>query len=561
MSGSTWVQKNTLSPAISGTLFVIPDGLNMGMISESGGADTHLSMYDETSDTWGAPTIIPVGTGLGGWVTGSISPIVAGQMLVTQATSQFGPYSINLETNAISTPEYLFDHFTGPFSTGVTSSNSATFWVSGLPDYMMCLAVQNSNSPYGIAFMFFDIVTGAPVGIIFAPTDVPGATATYGAYDSLFNYGGFLDVLLQTYDYTVTGLYADGRSIFPSDIFLGAPTQSIVLTAATEVVATIEIPVVTISNLFPDTLDTFQNSIISAVATSELGGLIGPDSYALISFNSDETNLTVAFQEFNYYAETLGASGGPIDLPWAYSNLAGENAFNGTAYVIGQDGTFYALSSATPPAPPPVPDSLVLSTATATTLLFSWNSTTGATSYILQYRITGTTAWTQLVGLALTEQELTGLVPNTFYDAQVASSNGTLVSAFSPTVTSQTLIAPAVAVEPGPFWPTGTNLVVNEIPLISSPQSLSISLSGVPYNLVVTWNNPAQTWMLDINDQNNNPIVNGIALITGADLLAKYASAGIGGYLVVRSDGDPAAMPTFTNLGSIAHLYYITEPT
>lgn len=99
-----------------------------------------------------------------------------------------------------------------------------------------------------------------------------------------------------------------------------------------------------------------------------------------------------------------------------------------------------------------------------------------------------------------------------------------------------------------------------EIPLISQPQTLSISLAGTTYNLRVTWCNPLGAWVLDVNDVNDDPIVNGIPLITGINLLAPYAYLGIGGRLVVQSDFDVNAMPTFANLGQTSHLYFLTSP-
>jgi hypothetical protein len=96
-----------------------------------------------------------------------------------------------------------------------------------------------------------------------------------------------------------------------------------------------------------------------------------------------------------------------------------------------------------------------------------------------------------------------------------------------------------------------------EIPLLSAPQSLSISLAGVAYNLVVRWNDPAQAWVLDISDANNNLLIGGIAMTTGVDLLGQYQYLGFGGSLYVQSDFDTLAEPTYYNLGSTAHLYFV----
>jgi hypothetical protein len=100
-----------------------------------------------------------------------------------------------------------------------------------------------------------------------------------------------------------------------------------------------------------------------------------------------------------------------------------------------------------------------------------------------------------------------------------------------------------------------------EVPLIpSQPQKLTISLAGVFYQLTVKWCQPAAAWILDIADALGNALVRGIPLITGTDLLAPYAYLGIGGHLVVQTDHDTLAVPTFDNLGDTGHLYFVTVP-
>lgn len=97
-----------------------------------------------------------------------------------------------------------------------------------------------------------------------------------------------------------------------------------------------------------------------------------------------------------------------------------------------------------------------------------------------------------------------------------------------------------------------------EIPLVSMPQTFSISLGGVTYNLTLRWIDAGQFWVLDIDDQNNLPILNGVPLITGVDLLEPYEYLNFGGQLFVTSDFDTNAPPTSSNLGSQSHLYFVT---
>jgi len=97
-----------------------------------------------------------------------------------------------------------------------------------------------------------------------------------------------------------------------------------------------------------------------------------------------------------------------------------------------------------------------------------------------------------------------------------------------------------------------------EIPLSATPQRFRITLAGVAYGLTVKWNSLAQAWFLDIADANNAPLASGLPFVTGADLVAQLDYLGIVGKLVVASDDNFDAPPTFDNLGTNSHLYFIT---
>jgi hypothetical protein len=98
-----------------------------------------------------------------------------------------------------------------------------------------------------------------------------------------------------------------------------------------------------------------------------------------------------------------------------------------------------------------------------------------------------------------------------------------------------------------------------EIPLSATPQTLTVSLSATIYNLAVRWSDIDQVWLLDIYDQNDVLIVGGINLVTGEDLLAPYRYLGFVGSLIVQTDTDTLATPTFANLGTLSHLYYLPD--
>lgn len=95
------------------------------------------------------------------------------------------------------------------------------------------------------------------------------------------------------------------------------------------------------------------------------------------------------------------------------------------------------------------------------------------------------------------------------------------------------------------------------IPLQATNQQLQITLAGVLYTLTVRWNDITQAWQLDIGDSNNNPIVTGIPIITGTDLLAPFAYLNFGGQLIAQTTNDTDAVPTFTNLGTTGNLFFV----
>jgi predicted Zn-dependent protease with MMP-like domain len=98
-----------------------------------------------------------------------------------------------------------------------------------------------------------------------------------------------------------------------------------------------------------------------------------------------------------------------------------------------------------------------------------------------------------------------------------------------------------------------------EIPLTPSPQTFSILLAGVSYQLTLRYIDATDGgWLIDIADNAENNILCGVPLVTGHDLLEQYDYLGIGGQLFVQTDGDPDTVPTFQNLGLQGHLYFVT---
>lgn len=99
------------------------------------------------------------------------------------------------------------------------------------------------------------------------------------------------------------------------------------------------------------------------------------------------------------------------------------------------------------------------------------------------------------------------------------------------------------------------------IPLeVGRPQRVIVTLGQRDYQLTLRYANVDQGgWLLDIADTTGNPIVLGIPLVTGADLLEQYRHLGFSGRLWVQTMSDPDAVPTFGNLGSDGVVWWVTE--
>ena len=95
------------------------------------------------------------------------------------------------------------------------------------------------------------------------------------------------------------------------------------------------------------------------------------------------------------------------------------------------------------------------------------------------------------------------------------------------------------------------------VPLRDGPQTLTIALSGVVYQVRVRYSARTDLWVLDIADADGNSLVRDIPMVTGCDLLAQYHHLGFGGALVVQNavtGGDQP--PQFDDLPGA--LLYVT---
>jgi hypothetical protein len=106
---------------------------------------------------------------------------------------------------------------------------------------------------------------------------------------------------------------------------------------------------------------------------------------------------------------------------------------------------------------------------------------------------------------------------------------------------------------------------VFEVPIVQGlgAQKFNITIAGSVYIFNLYWSNPMQCWVLNISDQNNNPLILGVPLVTlpfGAGLLDQFQYLFNPAFnLVCQTDNNPYAVPTFAGLGlgGMSHLYAV----
>lgn len=66
-----------------------------------------------------------------------------------------------------------------------------------------------------------------------------------------------------------------------------------------------------------------------------------------------------------------------------------------------------------------------------------------------------------------------------------------------------------------------------------------IALEKVFYNFDFNWNERGNYWVMSIADQSQNPLISGIKLVSGIDLLEKYKIEGLptGSFFILDTTG------------------------
>jgi hypothetical protein len=104
---------------------------------------------------------------------------------------------------------------------------------------------------------------------------------------------------------------------------------------------------------------------------------------------------------------------------------------------------------------------------------------------------------------------------------------------------------------------------INEIPTeAGQPFSENVTWDGIAYALQFHWNSVCQCWMLDIADTAGVPLLTGLALVTGCDVLEQFSYLPLGAHtaitvVTIGPGVSPDTVPSFDNLGTDGHVYLV----
>lgn len=96
------------------------------------------------------------------------------------------------------------------------------------------------------------------------------------------------------------------------------------------------------------------------------------------------------------------------------------------------------------------------------------------------------------------------------------------------------------------------------IPVSSIPQTFNIFLAIKEYRVTIRWNAaPEGGWFLDFaTPDKGEPILSGVPIVTGVDILGPYEYLNFGGHIICYSDLSDTA-PTLENFGEENELLFV----
>lgn len=98
-----------------------------------------------------------------------------------------------------------------------------------------------------------------------------------------------------------------------------------------------------------------------------------------------------------------------------------------------------------------------------------------------------------------------------------------------------------------------------EFPLRPEAQVMTIDLASVLYTVRFGWSDtPDGGWFIDLRTYEGVPLIMGLPLTAGENVLQQFDYLGIGGEIRAETDGNVLIEPTYDNLGSNGKILFIS---
>ncbi len=99
-------------------------------------------------------------------------------------------------------------------------------------------------------------------------------------------------------------------------------------------------------------------------------------------------------------------------------------------------------------------------------------------------------------------------------------------------------------------------MTVYSIPLYSGAQQFQVSLENRTIQIRLIWREAeGGGWFMDLSETDGTPILAGLPLRCGYNLLEQYQYLGLG-KMMCLIDGDDSHEPTYEDMGSTLKLYW-----
>jgi hypothetical protein len=306
------------------------------------------------------------------------------------------------------------------------------------------------------------------------------------------------------------------------------------------------------------------------------------------------TSYTVSYAPVaGSYSTITGITGSSTQI----TGLTSGGTYNLYVTAINAYGTGSASTTITDGTLPPAPSGLNFTSVTSTSLVFGWSTAVGATSYNVNYQVSGG-SWTTAFSVTGTSTPISGLTPGTTYVVQVQSVNSTYGTGLSnsaskvllpgqvgaPTASSLgsgsasitwTIVSGATSYNLYSRTPSATGTFSKTATGISTPYTAT-GLTGSSYDFEISANNatgegavsPSTSLSLGPNPP-TNLVVNGTSTSTTIPLMWNAASGADATYSYTLSwtpsTQGPVSITTapayYSATGALVELYTVTGLT